>query len=103
MDHGESFYKVYVIDNEVKVYLRPSLPDLCEMMLPGSRCAHANGSEKHLKNCDNNSCTQLRSLAFDSRLCYPTIEDFVVTTTNTNTPTTGVHRSYPNLQIYSVI
>jgi hypothetical protein len=55
-DHSASFYKVYVIDNDVMVYRRPSLPDIQQL------------SQTHA----------LRSLIFDSRYAYPTLEDFVI-------------------------
>jgi hypothetical protein len=55
-DHSASFYKVYVIDNDVMVYRRPSLPDIQQL------------SQTHA----------LRSLIFDSRYAYPTLDDFII-------------------------
>lgn len=53
-NHHGNFYKIYVIDHEVMIYCRPSLPDL------------------------NINEASIRSLAFDSRYNYPTINDFRV-------------------------
>jgi inositol-1,3,4-trisphosphate 5/6-kinase/inositol-tetrakisphosphate 1-kinase len=50
-NHGGYFLKVYVIDDDVMVFKRPSLPNL--------------------------SSPQLRSIEFDSRFAYPTIDDFL--------------------------
>jgi hypothetical protein len=55
-NHYGVFYKVYVIDEDVMVYRRPSLPDLPPL------------------NSDNKN---IRSLSFDSRYCYPKLENFV--------------------------
>lgn len=55
-DHSATFYKVYVIDGDVMVYRRPSLPDIQQM------------SKKY----------SLRSVSFDSRYAYPTQEDFII-------------------------
>lgn len=52
-DHGGWFYKVYVIDEDVSVFRRASLPDL-------TACVG-----------------RTKSLVFDSRRCYPTTEDFL--------------------------
>lgn len=49
-NHDNCFYKVYVIDTEVMVFRRPSLPNLSP---------------------------ELRSIEFDSRYAYPTISDFL--------------------------
>lgn len=54
-NHNEKFFKVYVIDNDVMVYERSSLPNLY---------LHDN---HHI----------LKSVAFDSRQDYPTIKDFI--------------------------
>jgi hypothetical protein len=59
-NHNEKFFKVYVIDNDVMVYERSSLPNLY---------LHDN---HHV----------LKSVAFDSRQDYPTIKDFICTDIN---------------------
>jgi len=48
-NHDGRFYKVYVIDTDVEVFVRPSLPNLSP---------------------------DLRSVEFDSRFAYPTLDDF---------------------------
>jgi len=68
-DHSASFFKVYVIDEEVMVYQRPSLPDLEQLRAGGSHSRNRSGCDLHL-----------RSIAFDSRYAYPTIEDFIDST-----------------------
>lgn len=50
-NHGGYFLKVYVIEDDVMVFKRPSLPNL--------------------------SSPQLKSIGFDSRFAYPTIDDFL--------------------------
>lgn len=57
-DHDEALYKVYVIDQDVMVFRRHSLPNL------------------HLQGAYSGSA--MRSLAFDSRKNYPTYADFTV-------------------------
>lgn len=59
INHSGLFFKVYVIDQDVMVFQRPSLPDLVPDM---TRDAAAS--------------TSVRSVAFDSRFAYPTVEDF---------------------------
>lgn len=59
-DHDEALYKVYVIDQDVMVFKRQSLPNLLQ------RGAFGGSST-------------VRSLAFDSRKNYPTYADFSVT------------------------
>jgi len=58
-DHDEALYKVYVIDQDVMVFQRHSLPNL------------------HLRGAYTGSA--MRSLAFDSRKNYPTYADFAGT------------------------
>ena len=55
-NHNEKFFKVYVIDNDVMVYERSSLPNL-----------YLHDDHHHV----------LKSVAFDSRQDYPTIKDFI--------------------------
>ena len=52
-DHDEVLYKVYVLGDDVTVFQRPSLPNLSALSGPA-----------------------LRSLAFDSRHAYPSLQDF---------------------------
>jgi hypothetical protein len=52
-NHSEILFKVYVIDEEVMFFKRKSLPDL-------------------------DYAAALRSVAFDSRLSYPTLSDFLL-------------------------
>jgi hypothetical protein len=59
-DHSGTFYKVYVMDSDVMVYRRPSLPDIQQL------------SQRQ----------PLRSLIFDSRYAYPTLDDFVIPNEN---------------------
>lgn len=56
-NHDEVLYKAYVIDEDVMVYRRPSLPDLSSSFRIDGR--------------------KLRSLTFDSRYCYPKLENFL--------------------------
>lgn len=62
-DHDEGLYKVYVIDQDVMVFRRQSLPNL-----------HLTSSEAVLCSAASSA---MRSLAFDSRKNYPTYGDFV--------------------------
>ena len=52
-DHDEVLYKVYVLGEDVTVFQRPSLPNLSALSGPA-----------------------IRSLAFDSRHAYPSLQDF---------------------------
>lgn len=61
-DHGGSFFKVYVIDEDVMTFRRSSLPDLAEI---------------------RRTFGGLRSVVFDSRFSYPTPLDFTPVTTST--------------------
>jgi hypothetical protein len=56
-NHSEQLFKVYVIEKDVMVFCRPSLPTL-----PLHSTTHCNES--------------YQSVAFDSRYCYPTIQHF---------------------------
>lgn len=57
---------MYVIDKEVMVYQRPSLPNLKQFIAGDHR------------SCDLNACCRhLKSIAFNSQATYPTMEDFV--------------------------
>jgi inositol-1,3,4-trisphosphate 5/6-kinase/inositol-tetrakisphosphate 1-kinase len=66
-DHGHVFFKVYVIDEEVSVFRRSSLPDLSRLIRQHQFC----NEEFRLKERST-----LKSLVFDSRYCYPTEHDF---------------------------
>ena len=74
INHNEIFYKVYVIDSEVMVFQRKSLPNL----LPGFFSCETNT----IMSDHGDSLLQMaqsrnaRSLFFDSRYAYPTVEDF---------------------------
>lgn len=61
-DHNMSFYKVYVIDEDVMVYQRPSLPNL-QHLLDKQKNSQFSGK-------------QLKSIVFDSRYAYPTEDKF---------------------------
>jgi len=71
-DHGGEFWKVYVIGDDVMAFKRRSLPDL-------------NAAGKNKDGCFI-SGHGLKSVLFDSRFTYPTLEDF----TNTS-PTSSSH------------
>jgi hypothetical protein len=77
IDHNGRFYKVYVIDKEVMVFQRNSLPNL-------TLTAHEDHPET-CTECKRPDGVHSRSLAFDSRYKYPTFEDFYE------------HRSLPSL------
>jgi hypothetical protein len=77
-DHSATFFKVYVIENEVMVYRRPSLPDLERYTALGS-------ARWHLENLLPDSFpTSVKSIVFDSRFAYPTIENFFAVSTAPN-------------------
>jgi len=63
-DHDEGLYKVYVIDQDVMVFRRQSLPNL-----------HLRNS--HAGAASSAPSSPVRSLPFDSRKNYPTYSDFV--------------------------
>jgi len=67
-DHDATFFKVYVIDDDVMVFTRPSLPNLLE-------------DKSTILAGEENSLARYRSVAFDSRYAYPTIDDFIVAPT----------------------
>lgn len=93
-DHNESFFKVYVIDNEVMVFRRPSLPNIDDLAVsagnvrnPHNKHDNANVPSGNVPNGNvpSTSATNeegsshyvgLRSVAFDSRYAYPTASDF---------------------------
>jgi inositol-1,3,4-trisphosphate 5/6-kinase/inositol-tetrakisphosphate 1-kinase len=58
INHSGLFFKVYVIDHDVMVFQRPSLPDILA------------------ESCGEAASSSVRSVVFDSRFAYPTVEDF---------------------------
>lgn len=87
-NHDANFFKVYVIDKEVMVFQRTSLPNLS---IPAeakhAECASSSSCKRSLEDdtCDNSKNgasaakrIALRSVEFDSRKHYPTIEDFLI-------------------------
>jgi Inositol 1,3,4-trisphosphate 5/6-kinase ATP-grasp domain len=76
-DHNECFYKVYVINDEVMVFRRPSLPNLDDLaMLAGNeRNPHHTGESGVACGLESHYFG-LKSVAFDSRYAYPTAADF---------------------------
>ena len=90
-DHSSTFYKVYVIDKDVLVYRRPSLPDLERLRnigvqtLPspvpsseGDNVVAGNETDRHTDSTTVRATEGVKSIVFDSRYAYPTIEDFLV-------------------------
>lgn len=77
-NHGAKFYKVYVIGDEVMVHPRSSLPDLPRLTSPSSSDGDGDdrGGSRGRPGC---WARQLRSLEFDSRHPYPTLDDFFPT------------------------
>jgi hypothetical protein len=75
-DHHGSFFKVYVIDRDVMVHCRPSLPNLSVSVA---------GDAAHEISClaSPSASSVVRSVAFDSRYSYPTLRDFVVNSAET--------------------
>lgn len=59
-DHGGVFLKVYVIDDDVSIFRRSSLPDLSALSIKAGLVG-----------------TQLKSVIFDSRHSYPAEEHFL--------------------------
>jgi hypothetical protein len=59
-DHGGVFLKVYIIDDDVSIFRRSSLPDLTALSIQAIQCG-----------------TQLKSVIFDSRHSYPDERDFL--------------------------
>ena len=83
-DHANALYKVYVIDRDVMVFRRQSLPDLyCghkdSSSLAGGAHVSSTGSSSSSSSCclTAGHCVRLRSVAFDSRRSYPTYQDFI--------------------------
>ena len=76
-DHNECFYKVYVINDEVMVFRRPSLPNLDDLaVLAGNeRNPHHTGESGGACGLESHYFG-LKSVAFDSRYAYPTAADF---------------------------
>lgn len=54
-NHDAALYKVYVMDDDVMIYRRKSLPNLSKEL----------------------SVSTMHSVAFDSRVSYPTLSDFL--------------------------
>ena len=72
-DHNKFFYKVYVIDKDVMIYQRPSLPNLQALL----RYQRSQADMKQPSNPHNGrSHSSLKSILFDSRFAYPKEEDF---------------------------
>lgn len=77
IDHNGKFCKVYVIDKEVMVFHRRSLPNLT----PSKAQSHSARGEPGMLEVVHSSpakalAPQSKSVAFDSRYEYPTVEDF---------------------------
>ena len=64
LDHDELLFKVYVIDREVMVFRRRSLPNVEQMMMKVTNGATREGSK-------------VSSVVFDSREDYPTARSFL--------------------------
>ena len=65
-DHAGRFFKVYVIGDEVMVFERPSLPDLCRLV------------HDAIPHPLSRPCALRSSLSFDSRYAYPETGDFLL-------------------------
>lgn len=92
-NHDEQFYKVYVLDSDVMVYKRKSLPNLSTLSQSKS-CGSSNNKRARLADgtssssssslasttvsasSSSSSSSSLRSVVFDSRQSYPTLENF---------------------------
>lgn len=81
IDHNGRFCKVYVMDKEVMVFQRPSLPNLTQT--DSKRCAGCDGqlltpetAPTATPAADSAPVLHSKSVAFDSRYKYPTVEDF---------------------------
>ena len=61
-NHDAALYKVYVMDEDVMIYRRKSLPNLSKEL----------------------SMSTMHSVAFDSRVSYPTLSDFLPAGINGN-------------------
>ena len=93
-DHGGVFFKVYVVDSLVRVYRRPSLPDLQALLRQqgasshmrecGSECVSDSMSPSYSHCDDSCACAcvgtgdavGLKSILFDSRYAYPSKSSF---------------------------
>lgn len=84
-NHDSCFYKVYVIDTDIMVFMRPSLPNLeSSVGIAGNRIEEGKGEaelegedEGHDENAEAGRQLDIRSVEFDSRFAYPTIDDFL--------------------------
>ena len=96
-DHNESFFKVYVINDEVMAFRRPSLPNLDDLaVLAGNK---RNTSRKRSMCCLlKPPYIGLKNVAFDSRYAYPTAYDFKDAPSTIHTAN-GVHRGIPGSDI----
>ena len=74
LDHDGKFCKVYVIDNEVMVFQRNSLPNLSATSEDRTTVSETENSDNLC--FQNNFVIPDKSLAFDSRFKYPTLQDF---------------------------
>lgn len=95
-NHDEALYKVYVIDTDVTVFRRQSLPNLhlsaARQAIPATTDASTAAQDGGAPiPVDPVGPVGVRSLAFDSRKNYPTHRDFITsqgrsTATETDTP-----------------
>lgn len=80
IDHNGSFCKVYVIDKEVMVFQRRSLPNLTTIEsrrgLDPDNTSKISSLSSTVSAVDSSKIPHSRSVAFDSRYKYPTVEDF---------------------------
>jgi Inositol 1,3,4-trisphosphate 5/6-kinase ATP-grasp domain len=91
-DHNESFFKVYVINDEVMAFRRPSLPNLDDLaVLAGNE---RNMSRERKLCCLKPQYRGLKNVAFDSRYAYPTAEDFK----DTHSTPHSTHSTTPHIQ-----
>lgn len=74
-DHDNVLYKVYVIDRDVMVFRRQSLPNLA--VSAGDRCSGGSADSAGCVQEGGGQPKCLRSVAFDSRLSYPTASAFL--------------------------
>lgn len=89
-DHQEMLYKVYVMEDDVMIFRRSSLPNLEEALheaaLPSfqqkpSYDSLGKSRSRSVKSASRNM-GGLKSLSFDSRYKYPTIADFRIDATD---------------------
>lgn len=90
-DHSGTFFKVYVIENEVMVYRRPSLPDL-ELHTALGVCSQDDLLGSSACNLLPN-IPAVKSIVFDSRFAYPTIRDFLASTADPKSRNQGIPMS----------